>query len=66
MEVLLNSKSISIDVSHTLLMVIESFAIESQTMAIAVNEVVIPRSEWQTTTLSQGDKIDLFQAIAGG
>ena len=66
MEVLLNSKSISIDVSHTLLMVIESFAIESQTMAIAVNELVIPRSEWQTTTLSQGDKIDLFQAIAGG
>ncbi len=66
MEVLLNSKSISIDVSYTLSMVIESFAIESQTMAVAVNEAVIPRGEWQTTTLSQGDKIDMFQAIAGG
>jgi sulfur carrier protein len=65
-EVLLNSKSISIDVSYTLSMVIESFAIESQTMAVAVNEAVIPRSEWQTTTLIQGDKIDMFQAIAGG
>ncbi|WP_114767531.1 sulfur carrier protein ThiS [Vibrio rhodolitus] len=32
----------------------------------AINNQVIPQSEWSNTTVNQGDQIALFQAIAGG
>ncbi|MGF1763467.1 sulfur carrier protein ThiS [Aliivibrio kagoshimensis] len=66
MEVLLNSKRITISESNSLLEVLETLAIPLQTTAVAVNATVIPKSDWQKTVLNTGDKIDMFQAIAGG
>ncbi|KLU14579.1 MULTISPECIES: sulfur carrier protein ThiS [Xenorhabdus] len=34
--------------------------------ALAINQTIIPRSEWQTHQINDGDTILLFQAIAGG
>ncbi|TCV91491.1 sulfur carrier protein ThiS [Biostraticola tofi] len=34
--------------------------------ALAVNQVIIPRSHWAKYQLNEGDDILLFQAIAGG
>jgi len=34
--------------------------------ALAVNQEVINRSKWAEYKLCEGDKISLFQAIAGG
>ena len=34
--------------------------------AIAVNQAVISRSDWAEYIINEGDKISLFQAIAGG
>jgi len=31
-----------------------------------INEQIIPKGLWPTTTLNEGDQISLFQAIAGG
>ncbi len=35
-------------------------------VAVALNQQVIPRSQWTTTFLSDHDDVDLFRAIAGG
>ncbi|MCA6222702.1 sulfur carrier protein ThiS [Photorhabdus antumapuensis] len=35
-------------------------------MALAINQTIIPRSEWNTHQINDGDNILLFQAIAGG
>ncbi|RAW94586.1 MULTISPECIES: sulfur carrier protein ThiS [unclassified Photorhabdus] len=35
-------------------------------MALAINQIIIPRSEWNTHQINDGDDILLFQAIAGG
>ncbi|MBU2895824.1 sulfur carrier protein ThiS [Vibrio hepatarius] len=32
----------------------------------SINNQIVPRSEWSNTFLSEGDRICLFQAIAGG
>lgn len=37
-----------------------------QSLAVAVNQQVIPRAEWHNLVLNHGDKITVFQAIAGG
>lgn len=34
--------------------------------AVAVNQQIINRSQWSEYKLNSGDKISLFQAIAGG
>jgi len=41
-------------------------ALESSSVAIAVNNVVISKSTWSQHTLSDGDNINVFGAIAGG
>ncbi len=46
--------------------IIEQFNLPAIGCVFAINNQVVPRSEWQGTCLSQGDAISLFQAIAGG
>jgi sulfur carrier protein len=35
-------------------------------LAVALNEVVIPRGQWATTSLKDGDEVELVRATAGG
>jgi sulfur carrier protein len=37
-----------------------------QATAVALNDDIVARSEWDNTLLNTGDRIALFQAIAGG
>ena len=34
--------------------------------AVAVNGDVVPRSEWETTMLDDGAKVDILTAVQGG
>jgi len=46
--------------------IISQFELPEMGCVFAINNNVVPRSEWASTVLSQGDSISLFQAIAGG
>ncbi|WLD57495.1 sulfur carrier protein ThiS [Salinispirillum sp. LH 10-3-1] len=35
-------------------------------MALAVNGVVVPKSQWHQTLVAHGDELHLFRAVAGG
>jgi sulfur carrier protein len=35
-------------------------------VAAAVNESVVPRSRWTTTTLGDGDRVEVLTAVQGG
>lgn len=35
-------------------------------IAIALNDFIVPKSKWATTSLKEGDKITIIQATAGG
>ncbi|PKE27555.1 sulfur carrier protein ThiS [Rahnella sp. AA] len=48
---------------HTLLNLL---ALSPAGSALAVNQVIIPRDNWLSHQLKDGDQILLFQAIAGG
>jgi len=62
----LNGKSISLTHTEALSEVLLSLAIPTQGCALAVNGEIVPRAEWPTWRVNQGDDISLFQAIAGG
>ncbi|WP_326795426.1 sulfur carrier protein ThiS [Streptomyces sp. NBC_01808] len=35
-------------------------------VAAAVNEDVVPRGDWPTTTLGDGDRVEILTAVQGG
>lgn len=35
-------------------------------IAVAINEQVLPRSSWLSSQIARDDRVELFQAIAGG
>ena len=35
-------------------------------MAVALNGEVVPRGQWADTPLNEGDRLDVFHAVAGG
>ncbi|MFG3344887.1 sulfur carrier protein ThiS [Streptomyces sp. NPDC048018] len=35
-------------------------------VAAAVNETVVPRGEWETTVLGEGDRVEVLTAVQGG
>jgi len=39
---------------------------EAKGLAVAVNEVVVPRSSWAGTALRAGDEVEIVRAVGGG
>ncbi|WP_406127674.1 sulfur carrier protein ThiS [Streptomyces sp. NBC_00989] len=35
-------------------------------VAAALNETVVPRAEWPSTSLSEGDRVEVLTAVQGG
>jgi sulfur carrier protein len=35
-------------------------------VAAAVNETVVPRAQWATTALAEGDRVEVLTAVQGG
>ena len=52
--------------SSSLADIIHSISLPDLGCVFAINNTVVPRSQWQQTIVNEGDSISLFQAIAGG
>ncbi|NIH72190.1 MULTISPECIES: sulfur carrier protein ThiS [Auritidibacter] len=39
---------------------------DAQGIAVALNRTVVPRSQWESQQVSDGDDIDLLVAVQGG
>lgn len=35
-------------------------------VAVAIDGVVVPRAEWEAATLSEGQRVEVVQAVQGG
>lgn len=68
MRVQLNGESITLPPGINIEALLQHLRIDPQQVgiAVAVNRRVIPRAQWQTTTLSEGDQVELVYARQGG
>ncbi len=70
MKIYINDEQITVQPEMLLNTMLSALLAEleqpGQGIAIAVNETIIARQEWDQFTLSENDHITLFQAIAGG
>ena len=66
MQVFINDKAFECVHGTTLTEVLESNAILTDNVAIAVDFNVIPRPDWGKTVLQDGYKIIIIKAVQGG
>ncbi len=45
---------------------LERFELHDQRVAVAINDVVVPRSRFEGQEIREGDRIEVIQAIGGG
>ncbi|MFC3914126.1 sulfur carrier protein ThiS [Pseudaeromonas sharmana] len=41
-------------------------AVEHAGIALAIDEQIVPRSQWPTRVIAAGERLEVFTAIAGG
>ncbi len=67
MEIFVNTEKSQVGRDSNLLKVIDDLKLKTKLgIAVALNETVIPQTEWQQTKLKLSDKITIIEAIQGG
>ncbi len=66
MKITINGTSISLDKEMNLLSLLEFRNVNSKGIAIAINEEVIPRNQWETVFVKENDHVIIITATAGG
>lgn len=66
MKVFLNKESLSVDSNKLINLLKENNFADKSGIAVALNDVVVPRSKWETKELSENDQVTVITATAGG
>ncbi|MEO9944945.1 MAG: sulfur carrier protein ThiS [Paraglaciecola sp.] len=69
-NVVVNSQDHRVPENSNLLMTLqllaESQSLDLSNIAVALNQHIVPKSQWAEMLCQHGDQIDLFNAVAGG
>jgi len=66
MQIQVNGEPIELADNATISVLVTQMALEGQRYAIEVNEEIVSRSQHDTQCLSDGDQVEVVQAIGGG
>jgi len=67
MEIFLNNQPIHIEENTSLFSFVSSQVGEnSKGLAVAINEEVVPKNEWERIVLNQNDQVLIIKATQGG
>ena len=68
MKLTINGEAREVECVHNLAELIASLALPGaeRGIAVAVNDGVVPRSQWHDTSLAAGDSIEVINAVQGG
>ena len=66
MQLTINGKDEYVEDATSLFDILQHLRIESDGVAIAVNNAVVPRAKWERTPVRDGDTIEIIHAVQGG
>jgi sulfur carrier protein len=66
MNVSVNGETQEIAPGTALDALVRTLTPSSSGVAAALNETVVPRAEWPSTSLSEGDRVEVLTAVQGG
>lgn len=61
-----NGEPTSVGAGSTVGAFVDARLAERRGVAVAVNDEVVPRSEWDSTGFADGDRVDVLRAVQGG
>lgn len=66
MKVLVNNKEVELNPDSTLIQLTAQLELTVSGIAIAVNNRMIPRTEWERFSLHENDNVVIIKAACGG
>lgn len=66
MKVKINNEELDFTSSTSVSDYIQSLSLPSSGLAIAINNVLVPRNQWETTQFQENDQVIIIQAAYGG
>lgn len=66
MNIRVNGEPRRIEPGTALDALVRSLTAASSGVAAALNETVVPRAQWPSTPLSEGDRVEVLTAVQGG
>ncbi len=66
MKITLNGKETELEKSATILELVQTLKLPPELVACELNLKIIKRSEYATTPVSEGDRVEILQMIGGG
>ncbi|MEU3842639.1 sulfur carrier protein ThiS [Streptomyces sp. NPDC028635] len=66
MNISVNGEPRRVDPGTALDAVVTSLTAAPSGVAAALNETVVPRTQWSTTALAEGDRVEVLTAVQGG
>ena len=66
MKITINQKSLVFDDEISLERLLENLSISKKYMAVEINEIIIPKSEYIEYQLKDGDMVEIINAVGGG
>ena len=65
MKVTVNNREVETTASN-LLLLSQQLNLPPAGIAVAVNNRIVPRAEWENLTIAQGDSLIIIKAVCGG
>ena len=66
MKITVNQKLLVFDDKISLEGLLENLAVTKKYMAVEINEIIIPKSEYTEYQLKDGDVVEVINAVGGG
>ena len=65
-EIRLNGEACEIPVSLNILQLLERFDLPKDRVAVERNRSIVPKPQWETVSLGQGDEVEVVHFVGGG
>ena len=66
MKIILNGEERVLEDSSTLAQLVDQLGMKPDRVAIERNRLIVARSEWPTTELAEGDRLEIVHFVGGG
>jgi sulfur carrier protein len=62
----LNGEPYSVDAGTVVTRLLEELKLKPNRVAVEINQAVVPKAEYQRTTISEGDHVEVINFVGGG
>tara|TARA_B100001175_G_C19478454_1_gene625710 strand:+ start:586 stop:786 length:201 start_codon:yes stop_codon:yes gene_type:complete len=66
MNIFINQKLTQVPSKSTIDSIIQTLEVDKKYIAVEINEVIIPKSQYKEFIINENDKIEIINAVGGG